>query len=116
MLAIARTSPIRDPLVEMPRIIINRCLLDNRYNKSYTFFMKTAISIPDKLFKHAEETASKLGISRSRLFSLAIKEFLRFHSEVNVTRSLDEIYEHEPSTVDDQLQQMQAQSIAKEEW
>ncbi len=78
--------------------------------------MKTAISISDKLFKHAEETARKLGISRSRLFSIAVKEFLRFHSEVNVTSSLDEIYENEPSNVDEQLQQMQAHTIAKEEW
>ncbi len=78
--------------------------------------MKTAISIPDKLFKLAEDTARKLGISRSRLFSIAVKEFLRFHSEVDVTSSLDEIYEHESSTVDEQVQQMQAHSIAKEEW
>lgn len=78
--------------------------------------MKTAISIPDKLFKLAEDTARKLGISRSRLFSIAVKEFLRFHSEVDVTSSLDEIYEHESSAVDEQVQQMQAHSIAKEEW
>jgi metal-responsive CopG/Arc/MetJ family transcriptional regulator len=78
--------------------------------------MKTAISIPDKLFKHAEETARKLGISRSRLFSIAIKEFLRFHYEVDITSSLDEIYEHESSAVDEQVQQMQVHSIAKEEW
>ena len=78
--------------------------------------MKTAISISDKLFKHVEETAHKLGISRSRLFSIAVKEFLRFHSEVSVTRNLDEIYEHESSSVDEPLQKMQAHSIAKEEW
>jgi metal-responsive CopG/Arc/MetJ family transcriptional regulator len=78
--------------------------------------MKTAISIPDDLYKHAEETARRLGISRSRLFSLAIKEFLRFRSEANVTRRLDEVYENEPSAVDQQLQEMQVQSITKEEW
>ena len=78
--------------------------------------VKTAISIPDNLFKHAEETASRLGISRSRLFSIAIKEFLSFHYEANVTRSLDEIYENESSTIDEQLQEKQADSIAKEQW
>ena len=78
--------------------------------------MKTAISIPDSLFKHAEDTARKLGISRSRLFSIAIKEFLRFHSDVNVTESLDKIYEHESSSMDEKIQEMQAHSIAKEEW
>ena len=60
--------------------------------------MKTAISIPDSLFRKAEEAAHRLGLTRSRLFSLAIEEFL-CHSHVN--RSVED---------------MQAQSVPEEQW
>jgi hypothetical protein len=39
--------------------------------------MKTAISIDDGLMKKADETARLMGLSRSRLFALAVTEFLR---------------------------------------
>jgi metal-responsive CopG/Arc/MetJ family transcriptional regulator len=41
--------------------------------------MKTAISIPDDIFKAADVAAKRLGISRSELFVRAVKEMLDFH-------------------------------------
>jgi metal-responsive CopG/Arc/MetJ family transcriptional regulator len=38
--------------------------------------MKTAISLPDVLFRRAERTAKRLGISRSELYARALGEFL----------------------------------------
>jgi antitoxin MazE6 len=43
---------------------------------SYTTAMKTAISIPDELFREAEACARRLRISRSRLFAEATREYL----------------------------------------
>ncbi len=55
--------------------------------------MKTAISIPDPLFKIADETAQEMGIPRSQLFSLAVEEYLFHHSKAVITKRLNEIYE-----------------------
>jgi metal-responsive CopG/Arc/MetJ family transcriptional regulator len=38
--------------------------------------MKTAISIPDQVFKSAEVLASRLGISRSELYAKAIEAYV----------------------------------------
>jgi metal-responsive CopG/Arc/MetJ family transcriptional regulator len=39
--------------------------------------MKTAISIDDRLLREADEAARLMGLSRSRLFALAVGEFLK---------------------------------------
>jgi mRNA interferase MazF len=38
--------------------------------------MKTAISLSDTLYEKAEQTASYMGIPRSKLFALALEEFI----------------------------------------
>jgi metal-responsive CopG/Arc/MetJ family transcriptional regulator len=38
--------------------------------------MKTAISLPDPLFRAAEREAKRLGVSRSKLLQVALREFL----------------------------------------
>ncbi|MDX1959849.1 MAG: ChpI protein [Leptospiraceae bacterium] len=57
--------------------------------------MKTAISIPDKLFFSAEVIAKKLGIPRSQLFAKALEEFILNHSTEKITTKLNEVYEKE---------------------
>jgi len=54
--------------------------------------MKTAISLPDCLFKQADEMASELSIPRSRLVALALEEFIRRHRQQDVTERLDAVY------------------------
>lgn len=39
--------------------------------------MKTAISLPDSIFKEAESLTKKLGVSRSELYTKALKAYLR---------------------------------------
>src|SRR5207249_304495 len=45
-----------------------------RYNRSYTPSMKTAISVPDKLFQQAERIAKRRRVSRSQLYASALQE------------------------------------------
>ena len=54
--------------------------------------MKTAISLPDKVFFEAEETAQNLGISRSALYVDALTEYLKKYSRKNITEKLNEVY------------------------
>ncbi|MFM5891936.1 MAG: ribbon-helix-helix domain-containing protein, partial [Dolichospermum sp.] len=39
--------------------------------------MKTAISLPDPVFEEAESLARQLGVSRSELYTKALKAYLR---------------------------------------
>ena len=54
--------------------------------------MKTAISIPDNLFKDAEITAKQLGLARSQLYAKAIKEFIEHHNKEKITEKLNSLY------------------------
>jgi len=78
--------------------------------------MKTAVSMPDSIFKAAEELAKRLGISRSALFTKAVTDFIKKHKNDGVTAALDEIYGEELSRLDRILQEMQSSSFPDEEW
>ena len=54
--------------------------------------MKTAVSLPDKVYFEAEETARNLGISRSALYLNALTEYLRKNNRKNITQKLNEVY------------------------
>jgi hypothetical protein len=55
--------------------------------------MKTAISLPDVLYKRAEETASYMGIKRSQLFAMALEEFVIRHNGKMITEKINEVYD-----------------------
>jgi len=54
--------------------------------------MKTAISIDDGLLREADETAQLMGLSRSRLFALAIGDFLQRKRQEQMLLRLNEVY------------------------
>jgi hypothetical protein len=54
--------------------------------------MKTAISIDNRLLQEADETARLLGLSRSRLFALAVGDFLKRQQREQILRRLNEVY------------------------
>ena len=78
--------------------------------------MKTAISIPDKVFESAEQLAHRIGMSRSELYVTALKNFLERHRDDKVTEKLNEIYDGESFKLDPALQSMQTRSLRKRTW
>ena len=46
----------------------------------YTFGMKTAVSVPDEVFQRAERLAKRMKVSRSELYSRALREYLARHA------------------------------------
>ena len=54
--------------------------------------MKTAVSMDDGLLREADQTARQLGLSRSRLFALAVGDFLQRHRQQDMLRRLNEVY------------------------
>jgi metal-responsive CopG/Arc/MetJ family transcriptional regulator len=70
------------------------------YNTGHTGGMKTAVSLPDELFRLAETTARRLRVSRSQLYATAIAEFLDRQQLNTVTERLNEIYLRTHAKVD----------------
>ncbi|RMG01181.1 MAG: hypothetical protein D6726_10005 [Nitrospirae bacterium] len=57
--------------------------------------MKTAISIPDDIFKEIESYAREIKCSRSEVFTRAVKEFLERRRSEKMLESLNRIYQEE---------------------
>ncbi len=68
--------------------------------------MKTAVSIPDKLFTAADQYAKKHGFSRSSLYAKALAEFLDQHPTDYITDQLNKVYPGESSGLDRHLVSM----------
>lgn len=75
--------------------------------------METAVTIPDSLFRQAEEMAAALGISRSDLYAAALAEFIR---DQRITQRLNQVYENNDSDLDAVIKQLQAVSLPAEQW
>ena len=78
--------------------------------------MKTAISIPDDVFKTADSFARRRNLSRSAVFTIAVTEFLSHHRQEDVTEQLNQVYAKEESTLDPVLNQLQFASLPKGKW
>jgi len=55
--------------------------------------MKTAISLPDALFRSAEQFAKRARRSRSRLYAEALTEYLARHAPDEVTEEMNRVVE-----------------------
>ena len=78
--------------------------------------MKTAISVPDDLFRTAEAAARRLRVSRSKLYATALTEFLERQQANAVTERLNEVYGRRPAKLDPALHRAQVKSNQKESW
>ena len=54
--------------------------------------MKTAISVPDHVFRLTEQLAARLGVSRSELYSRALEALVDKHRDDWITSRLNEIF------------------------
>ncbi|PSM47392.1 hypothetical protein C7Y66_20135 [Chroococcidiopsis sp. CCALA 051] len=78
--------------------------------------MKTAISLPDAIFEQAEALAQQLGISRSELYTEALKAYLRRYNKEQILVKLNEVYSKETSELDPVMEKMQYMSLPLEDW
>ncbi len=77
--------------------------------------MKVAVSVPDHVFEEAERVAKRLRVSRSRVYSQALQEFVKKHRGESVRESLDAVYNRQSSEVDPVLTHLQARAL-REKW
>ena len=62
--------------------------------------MKTAISLPDDVFEQADSLASRLHVSRSQLYVMALEKFINEHRENNLTEKMNDYIEKHGQPVD----------------
>ena len=59
---------------------------------------KTAVSLQKSLLDEADALAQELDISRSRLFALAVGEFIQRHRNLELLEAIDNAYGDPPGT------------------
>ena len=82
--------------------------------------VKTAISMPEGLFKELEAAAEEMQLSRSKVFALAVKEFLRERENRRMLEQLNRVYGVEPDEEERNLAKAMKTRLrrlmAREEW
>ena len=93
-----------------------RAALTAGYDQGYTLDVKTAVSIPDPIYRQAEEAARRLRVSRSHLYSAAIEEYLRRHTDDEIVERLNAVHGALQETIDPVLAEAQSRSLPLERW
>jgi len=78
--------------------------------------VKTALSIPDPLFRAAERAAKQHKVSRSRFYAQAVEAYLKAQRAQGVKEALGATYATEDSSLDPVIARMQRLPIGREEW
>ena len=83
---------------------------------SYTDGMKTAVSLPDAVFRAAERHARRTKKSRSQLYAEAIAEYLVRHAPEEVTETMNAVVDRLPSSVDSFVSRAARRALERSEW
>jgi len=78
--------------------------------------MKTAISIPDKVFQDAERLAERLRKSRSQMYSEAVAEYVARHDPDFVTAQINAVCEEVDTRPDPFVAEAARRILERTEW
>ena len=78
--------------------------------------MKTAVSVPDRTYEHAERLARRLKITRSGLYSRALEEYIARHDPDAVTEAMDRVCDGLDTSPDAFVQRAARRTLEDSEW
>jgi metal-responsive CopG/Arc/MetJ family transcriptional regulator len=79
--------------------------------------MKTAVSLPDRVYREAERQAKRSGKSRSQLYAEALSEYLARHAPDDVTEAMNAAIDRVGGARQDPFVAQAAQRVLKNvEW
>ena len=81
--------------------------------------VKTAISIQKSLFEKVDDLAREMNVSRSRVFVLAVEEYLQRYQNRQLLAEINRAYDDEPASEETEyLERMRQQQgkVVREEW
>ncbi len=78
--------------------------------------MKTAVSLPDKVFRAAERHAKRAHKSRSQLYAEALSEYLTRHAPDEVTEAMNRVVDQLNEPTDPAILEAGRRILEKTEW
>src|SRR5262245_5744997 len=90
--------------------------LATRRTRSYTFGMKTAVSLPDDVFREAERQARRTRKSRSQLYAEALSEYLARHAPDEVTEAMNSVVAQLKEPIDPFVSAAARRVLERSEW
>lgn len=78
--------------------------------------MKVAVSIPDPVFRRAEEFARRFKKPRSRLYAEAVSEYLNAHDPKAITEKINAVLSKTGTDFDRDLERAQFEALPDETW
>lgn len=78
--------------------------------------MKTAVSIPDDIFKKAERLARRMNKSRSQLFSNALADYVARHAPDHVTEAMNQVCDEVGGELDEFTSASSRRTLERVEW
>jgi predicted transcriptional regulator len=78
--------------------------------------MKTAVSIPNKVFERAERLARLTRKSRSQLFSDALTEYVARHAPDDITDAINRVCDEQGQPPDKFLSTAARRVLERSEW
>jgi len=82
--------------------------------------VKTAISIQKELFKEVNKLAEELHVSRSKLFVLAVRDFIKKHENKKIISQINKAFDDYPDSAEeslhDAMRQKQVGNLESEPW
>ena len=95
---------------------MSRSLEGTRPSIGYTPGMKTAISLPDELFRAAERHAKRSRRSRSQLYAEALAEYLARHTPEEVTEAMNGVVDQLAKEPDPFVAEISRRTLRRTEW
>lgn len=82
----------------------------------YNSGMKTAVSIPDPVFRAADKLAKRMRIPRSRLYALALADYIDRNTDARITERLNASYAANPPEDDPFIREAARRALLRSEW
>ncbi|MDA3787163.1 MAG: ribbon-helix-helix protein, CopG family [Desulfobacula sp.] len=82
--------------------------------------VKTAISIQEELFKEVNRLARELNVSRSKLFVMAVQDYIKKNESQNllsqINKAFSDLSDSDEIKVHSKMRQKQAKNLESESW
>ena len=82
--------------------------------------VKTAISMQEELFKEVNKLAGELHVSRSRLFVMAVQDFIKKKESQNLLSQINNAFSDHPDSEEintqSKMREKQSKKLEREPW
>lgn len=78
--------------------------------------MKTAVSIPDELFRRADALARRRGKSRSQVYREALAEYLLRRDDGSITDAMNAVIDEVGTEIDPWVAAVSRRTLERTEW